>query len=675
MATSADVLKEFVVAIGFKVDETSVRKFTQTFNRVVTGLAAVATSVAAAGAAIASHVNKVSSNFEKMYYTAQRVGTSVKSLKEVQFAAEQVGVSADEVTSQINNLYMTLKRNPAQAGQLAMFGVNTKETDSVKLYMDFLDKMQHLPDNIKIQMGDIFGQDAQTMLQLMKDPAKFRAGVEKQRAIQARSGIDPDQQAREFVEYENQLREAKEQLTILGGVIASKLLPYMKTFTGYMIQFLDTVSKLDPKLLSLITTIGGFLLILAAVGTAFSAISTVLGPLLGLLKAISGFVGIGGAVAGGGAGAGAAGAAGTAAAVGGTATAAGGATAIASIAAVVVPVVLGIVAALGIAYILKKTGVADAMQKWGEEHSVEKTWEKMKGWFGDKREEKKEETGGKDTVLDKMGDFIDSTEKDVRSMWTWGKKIDDWTSKMNTYVMDKAKQADSWVAEKTAPMREKASNYLSGVNQHANELGRNLLNSTASTAQKLIAGFEGWAAKAYPDAGKMSIGYGHQIKAGEEGLLNRSISKEEGQALLAKDVGKHEASVRQLTQGLGLNEKMIGALTSLHYNMGKMGDTMTEKLKSGDFEGAAKAFELYNKSEGKVNQGLVSRRAQEEAQFLEGLRELRGGAGGGQSSQLHQETNINVSGAGDPQEVARRVSAEQSRVNQSAMRNLQARTA
>jgi GH24 family phage-related lysozyme (muramidase) len=175
----------------------------------------------------------------------------------------------------------------------------------------------------------------------------------------------------------------------------------------------------------------------------------------------------------------------------------------------------------------------------------------------------------------------------------------------------------------------------------------------------------------------MSIGFGHQIKPGEEGLLKGPISREQGQQLLASDVGKHEAAVRKLTEGLGLNEKMIAALTSLHYNMGKMGETMTQKLQSGDFEGAAKAFQLYNRSEGKVNQGLVSRRAQEQSEFLEGLRDLRGqqGANGGGGAQLHQETTINVNGAGDPQQVASRVSDEQARVNQSMTRNLQARTA
>ena len=121
---------------------------------------------------------------------------------------------------------------------------------------------------------------------------------------------------------------------------------------------------------------------------------------------------------------------------------------------------------------------------------------------------------------------------------------------------------------------------------------------------------------------------------------------------------------------------MIAALTSLHYNMGKMGETMTQKLQSGDFAGAAKAFELYNRSEGKVNQGLVTRRAQEQAQFLEGLRDMQAGQGQGNGgSQFHQETNININGAGDPQRVATAVADEQSRVNQSAMRNLQPRTA
>lgn len=674
MATGADVLKEFVVAIGFKVDENSVRKFTKTFDRVVTGLTTVAASVAAAGLAIATHVNRVSSNFEKMYYTAQRVGTTVKSLQEVQYAAQQIGVSADEVTSQINSLYMTLKRNPGTAGILAGIGVNTQETDSVKLYMDFLDKMQHLPDSTKIQMGDIFGQDAQTMLQIMRNPAQFRAKVEERRRMTEAAGVDPDEQARKAVEYQNALRKLNEQLMIFGGIIAEKLLPYMERLTTAAISAVEWISKLDPKLLALITTIGGFLLILGALGTAIGAISAVLGPVVGIFTSLAGAIGSVGAAAGGAAAAGATGAAG--------AGVAGGATAaIASVAAVVVPIVLGAIAALGIAYILKQTGVADAMQKWGEEHSVEKTWEKLKGLLGIRQDERKADAaeatpGNLDQFRSSIGK-ADEWFEQQKNKWTDG--IDKFRAAVG--------RADQWVADKGDKFAAgieafrgsvgKADEWVAQKGKGAVEFGQKLLGAGATLSQKLVAGFEGWAAKAYPDAGKMSIGFGHQIKPGEEGLLSRNLSKEEGQQLLAQDVGKHEAAVRNLTQGLGLNEKMIAALTSLHYNMGKMGETMTQKLQSGDFEGAAKAFELYNRSQGQVNQGLVSRRAQEQAQFLEGLRDMRSeqGQGGNTGAQLHQETTININGAGDPQRVARAVTDEQSRVNQSMTRNMQARTA
>jgi GH24 family phage-related lysozyme (muramidase) len=674
VAVGADVLKEFVVAIGFKVDENSVRKFTKTFDRVVTGLTAVAASVAAAGLAIATHVNKVSGNFEKMYYTAQRVGTTVKSLQEVQYAAQQIGVSADEVTSQINSLYMTLKRNPGTAGILAGIGVNAQETDSVKLYMDFLDKMQHLPDSTKIQMGDIFGQDAQTMLQIMRNPAQFRAKVEERRRMTEAAGVDPDEQARKAVEYQNALRKLNEQLMIFGGIIAEKLLPYMERLTTAAIGAVEWISKLDPKLLALITTIGGFLLILGALGTAIGAISAVLGPVVGIFTSLAGAIGSIGAAGGAAAAAGGTAAAGTAAAGGAAAT-----SAIASVAAVVVPIVLGIIAALGIAYILKQTGVADAMQKWGEEHSVEKTWEKLKALLGGKQDERKAEAAEGSGKLEAFRSSIGKADE-----W-WTEQQNKWTDGIDKFRAAVGK-ADQWVADKGDKFSAgidtfrssvgKADEWVATKGKDALEAGRKMLGAGASFSQQLIAGFEGWAAKAYPDAGKMAIGFGHQIKPGEEGLLGRSISKEEGQQLLEGDISKHEKAVRRETQGLGLNEKMIAALTSLHYNMGRIGDTMTEKLKSGDFEGAAKAFELYNRSEGKVSKGLISRRSQEQAEFLEGLRDLRSEQGQGNAgAQFHQETNINIHGAGDPQRVARAVTDEQARVNQSMTRNMQARTA
>jgi len=68
-----------------------------------------------------------------------------------------------------------------------------------------------------------------------------------------------------------------------------------------------------------------------------------------------------------------------------------------------------------------------------------------------------------------------------------------------------------------------------------------------------------------------------------------------------------------------LSPEKIAAVTSLIYNIGNgqyKTSTVARKIQAGDLKGAADAFLLFNKSGGKVNQGLVNRRKVERDLFL-----------------------------------------------------------
>ena len=76
---------------------------------------------------------------------------------------------------------------------------------------------------------------------------------------------------------------------------------------------------------------------------------------------------------------------------------------------------------------------------------------------------------------------------------------------------------------------------------------------------------------------------------------------------------------------------MLSALTDLAYNLGGLGKapTLLKDLQAGNYEAAAKDFELYNRSLGKVNPNLVARRFEEEQLFRRGMAAL--GVTAGQS--------------------------------------------
>jgi lysozyme len=129
----------------------------------------------------------------------------------------------------------------------------------------------------------------------------------------------------------------------------------------------------------------------------------------------------------------------------------------------------------------------------------------------------------------------------------------------------------------------------------------------------LIKSFEGLSLKAYPDTKKgYSIGYGHfGAKPGDV------ITREEADRLFDQDVVKYETAVNIATPNTAQHE--FDAMTSLAYNIGTAGfatSSVARYHNMGDKQGAADAFRMWKKSDGKDNPVLVARREKERAFYL-----------------------------------------------------------
>jgi len=149
-------------------------------------------------------------------------------------------------------------------------------------------------------------------------------------------------------------------------------------------------------------------------------------------------------------------------------------------------------------------------------------------------------------------------------------------------------------------------------------------NTTSGTAQalNLIAGFEGFSSKAYPDpagqTAKWSIGYGHQL-TGSDGLTTSSVIDEATAfSLLSSDVQSATNCVYS-NVGVPLTANQTAALISLCYNIGCpafQNSTLVQLLNQGDYAGAANEFSRWVYAGGQVSSALTSRRAQEQSLFL-----------------------------------------------------------
>jgi lysozyme len=138
----------------------------------------------------------------------------------------------------------------------------------------------------------------------------------------------------------------------------------------------------------------------------------------------------------------------------------------------------------------------------------------------------------------------------------------------------------------------------------------------------LIRESEGFRRRAYRDAvGVWTIGYGHTSAAGQPDVkAGDDISREEGEAILARDVAAFAEGVGRLVKR-ELSDAQFSALVSFAYNVGLgnfKSSGVLRAVNEGDFGAVPQRLAMWNKASGRVLPGLVKRRAAEGALFAKG---------------------------------------------------------
>lgn len=138
----------------------------------------------------------------------------------------------------------------------------------------------------------------------------------------------------------------------------------------------------------------------------------------------------------------------------------------------------------------------------------------------------------------------------------------------------------------------------------------------------LIEKHEGFGGMPYIcPAGKLTVGYGHVITDAERkaGTYAKGITRLQATTLLKSDIIKACNSVNRLVR-VPLTQGQFDALVSFTFNLGGgrlQSSTLRQKLKRGDYDGAAAEFKRWVYGGGVKLPGLIIRRREEAELFAE----------------------------------------------------------
>lgn len=220
-----EVIKSFLVSIGYQTDETSLRKFTLSLESVTKKVLSLGAVIAATATAVVTGVKVISGEMERLYYASQRTGETVGNIMSLRYAAGQIGLTADQAQASLEGFTRTLRLNPGMNGLLAQLGVTGKSP--LEQFESFIGKLKEMKPYIAAQYAALFGIDPDTLVMVENGLPKLEAEQERYRQKLAAFGIDPEQAANAGREFDNAIRRVKDTFNDLWIVIQSRLAPVL----------------------------------------------------------------------------------------------------------------------------------------------------------------------------------------------------------------------------------------------------------------------------------------------------------------------------------------------------------------------------------------------------------------------------------------------------------------
>ncbi|ECR0405084.1 lytic transglycosylase catalytic [Salmonella enterica] len=194
---NAETIKDFLVSLGFGIDEAGYEKFESvlagvTANAIKTGLA-----VEGAALSVVAFTAKIASGLDNLYWASQRTGATVQGIQSIGYAVSQVGGSVDAARSSLESLSRFVRNNPGAEGFLNRLGVQTRDAsgnmrDMAAIFTGVGQKLSSMPYYRANQYAQMLGIDENTLMAMRRGLGQFSAQYsEMTKAI----GFNADQAA------------------------------------------------------------------------------------------------------------------------------------------------------------------------------------------------------------------------------------------------------------------------------------------------------------------------------------------------------------------------------------------------------------------------------------------------------------------------------------------------
>lgn len=245
MAGGSSILKEFLVKIGFQVDETKFRRFQEVMRTTANNAVEMAKVVTAATVGAGAVLVVAGKQLEGVYFAAKRTGAGASELKSLAFAAQQIGLSAEQATSALEGMATARRTNPGLNGILGQLGINPAETDNAKILIELLGKLRSMPYYQGAQIAQMFGINEQTFQMMEQGLPEMQKWLALREKMFGAAGISGEQMAGRSHEFMDHFRTLEAVVGNLADIIAYRLMPAGEKVIDWITDVVTWFTKAD----------------------------------------------------------------------------------------------------------------------------------------------------------------------------------------------------------------------------------------------------------------------------------------------------------------------------------------------------------------------------------------------------------------------------------------------
>lgn len=280
---TGDVIKDFLVGLGFKIDEAGLSKFSAGIGSATIAVTAMGVAAVAATGLITAFVSSVADKFDTVRHLADRVNSTAESVLRLGYVATLTGSSVNAANSSLEGLSKVAGEAALGIGSGAMafeqIGLSAKDSNGVLkdtsvLMSDIAVKIRDMGRGEQIAVLSKLGIDPTLIGALTTDVSGLAAEFDQ---LYKNAGIDANKAAEESVDFVDSMARLKMTFDALKSAVGLKFMGQVKnginTLRKFLVENMPKIINAVSPIINLVLKIAeAFIRIVGRIGSAIGKI-------------------------------------------------------------------------------------------------------------------------------------------------------------------------------------------------------------------------------------------------------------------------------------------------------------------------------------------------------------------------------------------------------------------